>query len=303
MFKKSGLLILIIIGALLFISTVSAADNITSDNNNSEDILEAPEEINNISITEEPETFAEDSLNPDVQIYKEYGFISFEAPYEIYDDLSLYINNVKYGDCCDLENKYGIIKEVSVKNKQGEVVSVSNISWSKLKFTLNGKTSTLTSTEYQQLKQHNTINKYVGMKKIKYISKYKNVKKNYYKTKLLGKAYKSRMGAIVLSKVIGVENTIKYFKHLDKTLSEKVKNKIKKMKKKGWKLSYTYKKSKNGVYKIYGEFYKTKKVKSPVYKYKKYKNYMTFKYTSKGYEVKVDSNDGKYVYSMNFVLI
>lgn len=299
MFKKSNILILAMLGLfILSISAVSATENITDNM-----LADVPDETTNISVSDESAPVSEDSLNPDVKIYLDDNLLAFQAPADIYDNLNLYVNNANYGHSCDLNNRYGIIKEASVKNTQGDVVSVYNMDWTKLKFTLNGKTATLTSDEYQQLKDHKTIHKYVGVKKVKYISKYKKVKKTYYKTKLLGKAYKSRIGAIILSKLIGVKNTVKYLNSIDKTLSNKVKKQIKKMKKKGWKLDYTYKKTNNGVYKVYGEFYKTKKVKSPVYKYKSYNNYMTFKYTSKGYVAEVDSNDGQYVYSKTFALI
>ena len=259
MFKKSNILILAILGLfILSISAVSATENITDNM-----LADVPDETTNISVSDESAPVSEDSLNPDVKIYLDDNLLAFQAPADIYDNLNLYVNNANYGHSCDLNNRYGIIKEASVKNTQGDVVSVYNMDWTKLKFTLNGKTATLTSDEYQQLKDHKTIHKYVGVKKVKYISKYKKVKKTYYKTKLLGKAYKSRIGAIILSKLIGVKNTVKYLNSIDKTLSNKVKKQIKKMKKKGWKLDYTYKKTNNGVYKVYGEFYKTKKVKSP----------------------------------------
>ena len=289
---------------VMLISTVSAADN-TTQTNTTDNILTTPEETihYNISSNEKPIISEENNLNPDVQIYYEDGLIGFQAPTIIYDNLNLWINNVNYGHSCDLINKYGIIKEATVKNNQGEIVAVKNINWNNLKFTLNGKTVTLTNDEYQSLKDHLPIQKYVGVKKTKYISKYNKVKKTFYKTKLLGKAYRSVIGAIVMSKIIGIDNTIKYFKQVDKNLNKKVKKQIKKMKKKGWKFDYTYKKSKNGVYKIYGEFHKVKKVKTPVYKYKTSNNYMIFKFSSGKYIVQVDSNDNKYTYSNSFGLI
>ena len=291
---------------MLLISVASATDNITG-NTTDDNLLTVPdEEITTEISTATPEqelSEEEDTLNPDVTIYCEDNLIGFEAPEEVFDDLDVWINNVNYGSACDLNNKYGIIKQVQVKNNKGEVVAIKNMTWNHLKFTLNKKKVTLTGSDYQLLKQHKTIKKYVGIEKIKYISKYKKVNKKYYKTKLLAKAYRSVIGVLLLSKIIGVKNTIKYLKSVNKKLNKKVKNQINKMKKKGWKFDYTYKTSKNGLYKLYGEFHKVKKVKVPVYKYKKVKNYMKFKFSSGKYVVSVDSDDGKYVYSKSFRLI
>lgn len=279
-------------GILLMISAVSATDNTTQNDNT-------------LTLSEEPVSVENNTLNPKVIIGKDgnYG-INFGAPDDIYDGLSLYVNNVSYGKYCELENNYGIIKEnVTVKNSKGEIVATKHISWSNLKVTLNGKTVTLSDSDYQLLKQHKTVKKYVGIKKTKYVSKYKWVTNTYYKSKFLGKAYKSAVSKAIVAKVYGIKNAIKYFKYVDKRLSRQVNNQINIMKKKGWKLEYTYRITCNGVYKVYGEFYKVKKVKTPVYKYKKYKNYMVFKYSSGKYVASVDSNDNKYTYSKTFKLI
>ena len=299
MFRETTIILILTIGVLLLISGVSAADNNTQ---NTTEILTVPEKevTTNISTTAEPEI---SEINPNVEIYKEDNLIAYSAPASIFDNLHLWINDVDYGHSCDLNNKYGVINDVTVKDNNGELVASKNIGWTHLKFTLNGKTTTLTSNEYQSLKKGITVQKYVGLKKTKYVSKYKHVKKTFYKTKLLGKAYKSRIGAIILSKVIGIKKTRNECKHVDKKLNKNVKKQINRMTKKGWKFDYTYKTTKNGIYKIYGEFHKVKKVKKPVYKYKTSNNYMKFKYSAGKYTVSVDSNDNKYVYTRAFALI
>lgn len=303
MFKQKNIILILITitGVLLLISTVSAEDNITQ--NNTLDDITPPETTTNISTTSEPEPVENITLNPKVKIYYEDDLIAFQAPSNIFNNLTLWINDIDYGHSCDLIDSYGVMNKVVVKDNQGNIVAIGNITWNNLKFTLDGKTTTLNNTEYELLKQHEPVEKYVGVEKIKYISKYKKVKKTYYKTKLLGKAYKNAIGALVLTKIIGLENTVKYYKQVDKKLNKKIKKQIKKMKKKGWKFEYSYKKNKNGVYKVYGEFSKVKKVKTPVYKYRTENNYMRFKYTGKEYTVSVDSDNGKYIYTKSFELI
>ena len=249
------------------------------------------------------ESISTSTLNPDVTIDNDNNFISIRAPSAIYDDLSLYIDGVKYGKSCDLNGAYGVIKNLTVKDKEGNMIATKLFTWSKLKFTLKGHSITLTSDEYLTLKKHSTIKKYVGIKKIKYVSGYKKVKKTYYKTKLLGKANKSKLGTLILASLIGVKNTVKYLKSINKKLSKTVNKNIKKMTKKGWKFDYSYKKTKYGIQKIYGEFYKVKKVKKPVYKYKQENNYMILKYNNGKYIMQVDSDDGKYVYTNTINLI